>query len=285
MFRDDRLGSNIAYYVAQTIFAAKENLSIFFIDGKVKYNESLYVKCLLDYVKHYNKKLEKNPHKWNRSITTMHTGDLCFAFSKSVTDSKSDFVTLFQELTNDKYFVDHFGGTFHDHFLKKCKESNYELPYDPSKTIVVHVRLDDMAKSPDPDCKKCADIHRDLIKNGLVCRFNPRGPANAQFPISNSKIQKQIDLALEKYPDREILIVSSPISNPEFPYRCIKSEDVDYDLFLLACSEVMIMSRSNYTFVALLFGNQKYVSMPLWGHTVAAGYDTIYDKKGYNYFY
>jgi hypothetical protein len=277
------MGSNFVYYATQSIFAIKNNYYIFFVRHHIKYYDSIYVKCLLDYLEHYNKKINSFT---NLRVMTMETGNLCYAYSKPVIDFKSDVVSLFQETFNDDYFMKYFGGTFHQYFLKECREKkNYNLPFDPSKVIIVHVRLDDLGHLKDCDCKTCADDYRELINSDKLCYWDEKGPPNYQAPLDPIKIQNEIDKMLAKYPDREVIIVTSPISNPELPYKCIKSSDIDYDLFLLTCAEVLIMSRSNYVFMALLFGNHKDVAMPLWGHTVAAGYDTKYDKKRYNYFY
>ena len=99
-------------------------------------------------------------------------------------------------------------------------------------------------------------------------------------------MQTQINIALEKHPDYEVIIITSPNEDTSFlPYRYIQSNDESYDLFLLCNSEVVILSRSTFALSSLLFGIVKDAYVPLWGHISCFGLSNKYDNSKYNYFY
>jgi hypothetical protein len=99
-------------------------------------------------------------------------------------------------------------------------------------------------------------------------------------------VKEQINLALAKYSDRKVIIITNPGENiSDYPYDYICSDDPSYDLFLLCNSEVIILSRSTYSVSALFFGIAKEAYVPLWGHIPCYGLYTKYDNKKYNYFY
>jgi hypothetical protein len=107
---------------------------------------------------------------------------------------------------------------------------------------------------------------------------------NSQSPLSDNKLQEQINIALTKHPDYEVVIVSSPNEHVS-GYRYISSTDESYDLFLLCNSEVVILSRSTYALSSLYFGIAKEVYIPMWGHISCFGLTNKYDCSKYNYFY
>ena len=69
------------------------------------------------------------------------------------------------------------------------------------------------------------------------------------------------------------------------PYRVISHADESHDLFLLCSCETVILSRSQYALMALMFGIANDVHIPLWGHLPCYGLYTKYDKNNFKYYY
>jgi hypothetical protein len=91
---------------------------------------------------------------------------------------------------------------------------------------------------------------------------------------------------LLKYPDYEVVIITSPGNyGTGFSYRSIRSNDENLDLYLLCNSEVIILSRSNFSLSSLFFGMAKEVYVPMWGHLACIGPCTKFDNCNFNYFY
>ena len=108
---------------------------------------------------------------------------------------------------------------------------------------------------------------------------------NTQAPLPKWKIDNQIKIALEKYPNYEIVLLTNPGENTsEYPYRCIQNNDESLDLFFLSICEVVILSKSTFSLSSLFFSVAKEVYVPLWGHIVCFGLFTKYDNTKFTYF-
>ena len=95
-----------------------------------------------------------------------------------------------------------------------------------------------------------------------------------------------IDKAQEKYPQHEVIIVASPSGNEiRLPYKCIRSNDQDFDLFLLCNCNVLIGSRSLFCFSSTYLGFAQDIYIPMWGHIAGTGLTTKYDEANLNYWY
>jgi hypothetical protein len=100
-----------------------------------------------------------------------------------------------------------------------------------------------------------------------------------QTPLAKNKVDLAINQAKQKYPDHEVIIVTQPGDYKiDYPYRCICSNDENYDLYLLCNASVLILSRSTFSLTALFLGSAKEVWSPLWGHFVTTGLNTKYDN-------
>ena len=105
-------------------------------------------------------------------------------------------------------------------------------------------------------------------------------PYDCQAPISESKIQEYIDLALIKYPAHDVVLVSSPLtmSKIKLPYPIIASNDIDRDLAFLCNCDVLICSKSLYCFSSVYLGKASEVIIPMWGHITGTGLTSKYDQ-------
>jgi hypothetical protein len=108
--------------------------------------------------------------------------------------------------------------------------------------------------------------------------------------LSKNKVDLAIREAKEKYPNHEIIIITQPGNYEiDYPYRCIRNNNENYDLYLLCNSDVLILSRSTFSLSAMFLGNAQEIWCPLWGHFVTTGLNTKYDNLNemmkVNYFF
>jgi hypothetical protein len=109
---------------------------------------------------------------------------------------------------------------------------------------------------------------------------------NCQAPINFDKIQAVIDEIKQYKPNHEVILVSYPGEDlSHLPYRTISHTDESHDLFLLCSCETVILSRSQFALMALMFGIANDVYIPLWGHLPCYGLYTKYDKNNFKYYY
>ena len=92
-----------------------------------------------------------------------------------------------------------------------------------------------------------------------------------------------INKSKNEFIDYKIILITSSSSDTSFldyDYEVIKSPDENIDLFFLTICKVVILSRSTFALSSIFFNNNKIKSyIPLWGHFVCCGLDTIYDKN------
>jgi hypothetical protein len=171
-----------------------------------------------------------------------------------------------------------------------CKviPENCSLPYNPKKSILVHLRLGDVKDRPDYDGTFCSNHYRERIDNDnqSIQGIATLGYCNMQTPLAKGKVDLAILEATQKYPEYEVIIVTAPGDyNIDYPYRCIRSNDESYDMFLLCNADVLILSRSTFSLSAAFLGTAREVWCPLWGHFVCTGLYTKYDNSKFNYFF
>jgi len=193
------------------------------------------------------------------------------------------------------YFKEHIFTIIKNKFRENAIHRNYfnKIPYEPSNTILVHLRLNDVRYGNDYDGRICADYFRQVIDSDIIADNETDATinklngsrCNVQAPLSNSKIHTQIEDARKKYPNHKVMIVTNPGEKKEFPYEYIQSDDESLDLFFLSNADVVILSRSTYAISSLFFSNATEIYLPLWGHLPCFGIYSKYDKCKYNYFY
>ena len=281
--RVDRLGTNLINYISQINHAYNNNWFIKY-DSDMNYNNSIFVKSLTDFIDEYNIALEKQYS--NKNISTLDENeiiicekhDLNYTTAFTVMHLKCDLITYFK-----KYIFDHVKYFFNNY----TKINNYSVPFDPKKTILVHLRLEDVRNWPHYDGRVCCNHYANRINNGEKCEYTSFGwNYNRQTPMPIDVIQREINNALLKYPEHEVIIVTSPGDyDTGLSYKSIRSNDENYDLFLLCNSEVVILSRSNYSLCSLFYGIVKEAYVPMWGHLSCIGPCTNYDFCKFNYFY
>jgi hypothetical protein len=171
------------------------------------------------------------------------------------------------------------------------------------KFIGVHLRLDDVSGREDYDGSICAEYYREKLNNGNIeinlAEEHEFGKSkgvyipswgrtynkyDCQAPIAEEKIQRVIGQVREKYPDHDVVIIASPKGEINFPYQCVRSDNIDEDLYYLCNCDVLICSRSLYCFASVYLGNAQEIYLPLWGHIVGTGLSTKYDETKICYY-
>lgn len=273
--RSDRLGANITNYIAQILYAYNNKYPIKFLKEKeqYKYYNSFFVKTLLNYIENYNEELKRNIINNHYENDYYIIGqDYITTISNVVKDIKSDFISFFinniyNNIKSDFYIISSF-------------TINY-IPFDINKTILVHLRLDDVAGLPDYDGSFCSNYYKNKIKNNDNCVCEFYGKFNNQAPLSKTKLDNIINKAKNEFTDYKVILITSPISDASFlDYEVINSNDENMDLYFLTMCKVVILSRSTFALSSMFFNDNKIKTyIPLWGHFVCCGLDTIHDKN------
>jgi hypothetical protein len=278
--RGDRLGSNISNYLAQIFYAHKKKYIINFRkNGKASYQyySSIFVRLLFDFIDQHNADLKKKEEE-EEEYKFEEEGNYILTIAHVLQTIECDYFTYFQKHV-------------YSHIMTSNIYNHNIVPFDVNKTILVHLRLDDMAYFPDYDGSTCANYYKQRLESKERCDFIRVNNNNSQSPLSKQKIENIINLAKSKYTDHEVILLTSPMSNTSFlSYPVIKNQDESFDLYLLTICKVVVLSRSTFALCSLLFTDLKekeHVYAPLWGHLVCLGLDSIYDqtdKSKFTYF-
>jgi len=263
----DRLGGNLSYHLAPIFYAYYYNLPISYGNEK-RYKQSIFMKALEKFIKKYNNNANlKNKDKLESFISS--STEWYFMQAQTLSNIKLDFVS---------YFKKYFYNEVRENLEYYANEVKYKIPFNPQKTILVHLRLDDVKHWSPGTHKICNDVYKDFINNdnfkacSKVCRYR-------QAPIDKNILINLLKQAKSKYPDREIIIITSPGERLNVPFKVISNQDSSLDLYLLCNSEVIITSRSTFGFMPLLFGKVKEAWVPKWCHFAMFGLTTKFDKN------
>lgn len=292
--RTDRLGSNITWYIMQLIYAHYKNYFIHYHGSP--FHSSLFVKAMVKYIDKYNYELgeklgdhdhlyteffiEESQQDWpgnNMKVCLQLQCDMLTYFRKHI---YSDLANILSELTSE---------------CSSVMSHLVSIPFN--QTIAVHLRLDDVVNRSCYNGVYSSEYYRQRLNNGDVNIdlederefFMKRGinipgwgrdynPYDCQAPISDSLIMHYINMAQKKYPNHEVIIVTSPSSNTKLPFKVIKSQDMDIDLLILSKADVLICSKSLFCFTSVYFNNATEIFLPMWGHIAGTGLTSKYDK-------
>lgn len=275
-YMPSRLGSNLLYWIASICYSVCNNIKIEYDINLLVYGYNIFTKPLLYFIDVYN---SNNDNNINYTIEYNH--DFFNYLSLVVLNIKSDLISYFRS-----NILEHIK----PHLFRLFQKENYILPYDKEKTIVIHLRLDDVSERPDFDGKIPSDYYIDKINSDIpIYRYDLDLSINMQTPLSIEKIKKQIEEALNIYQGYDILVIAS--SEPkdyviDLPYKILRNGSPEYDLFLLCNAKVLIVSRSTFALMGCLLGTYEKAYVPLWGLFVGAGLGTKYDKNTkLSYFY
>ena len=282
--RCDYLGANITFYISQLILAKNHGLHIKIADelptatppspSNPNIKNSIFVKTLFDIIRNYDAGLQTEVG----DRANVNISDGLLLFSLCVLQNKMDMFSYFkQNFPEARALV-----------AAHALAAGYTLPFDPAKTILVHLRLMDVKGKPDYDGSVCSGYVANKLNSGQVFREGEIAqPFNHQCPIPQERLQKTIDRALAKNPGRKVILITNPGEDlSSWPYESISSKDESYDLYLLCKAEVAVFSRSSFPLCTLFFTEHKDVYVPLWGCTACMGLNTNYQQQfeGLNFF-
>jgi hypothetical protein len=304
--RGDRLGSHIIQYLSIIIYAFYNNLYIVYDPQKINYKnnyeyegsvypKSFIVEGLLSWIDNYNKQFPVKDYKskYNNlnimeyllefeikfnKFAYFYSCDLLIITTQVLYNIRSDLLSYFK-----KYLIYSVNQN-----IKKYIPSNFNIPFNSKKSILVHLRMGDVKDRPDYNGEICSSYYTNRINNDdqMIQGIRNLGYCNMQTPLANHKVDLAIRQAQNKYPEHEVIIVAQPGDyNIDYPYRCICSNDENYDLFLLCNADVLILSRSTFSLSAAFLGRAREIWCPLWGHFVTTGLNTKYDNSKFNYFF
>lgn len=268
--RGDRLGSHITWYVSSVIYAVINNHHIKYVKEREKYgcNDSIFVMYLFNYIDEYNLSKGEIPKEnvlYENEINRIE--DYICNIYETLICMKCDYMT---------YFKEHIFKNDYDKIDKLAIEKNYIIPFNTDKTILIHLRLDDVKDFAIYDSTNISEKFKLMIDNDS--EFNTLPATIGQSPLNEDKIKGIVENILSEHSDYEVLVVTSPNSTHSLPYKTICNTLPDYDLYLLSKCKIIIGSRSTFSFSSLLFGQHEKIYYPLWDHAVAYGLTTKFDK-------
>tara|TARA_B100000085_G_scaffold271885_1_gene285797 strand:- start:540 stop:1403 length:864 start_codon:yes stop_codon:yes gene_type:complete len=271
---NDRLGANLSYHFANLFYAHKYNLPVFFP------NQSSINSIFLDSIRLFSNKYNETAEVTKDNVQYLNNfnfnTDWYYVQARCLKAIQCDYIT---------YFNLHFRKEFCQIIDTLAKLRGYSIDYEPHKSILVHLRLNDVKKGfPEGTHETCNDVYRDYINNDdydscvQLCPYR-------QASITKSKLNYLINKAQEKYPNREVILVTNPNEIIDLPYKIIANQDESLDLYLLCKSDLLISSRSTFGFMPLLFGNITESWVPKWCHFAMFGLTTKLDKtNNLNYY-
>jgi hypothetical protein len=261
--RPDRLGTNITMYIAQLLFAHHHRYYIRYNYAELRYTDSCFVKYILQLIDAHNSGLPVGTEQ-----TTFIEGDWARQIGEVTRLIRSDHVSQFKKIASSML------------------TPTYTVPFDPKKTIVVHLRLDDVTAWPEYDGLPSANYYREVMNmDQSIHHVNTAELPNHQSPLSAKTLTDRIERIKKNNPDREVVLITNPgAAVPNLPYRVLQNSDPNHDLFLLSVSEIVVLSRSTFSLAALFFGNHKEVHIPLIGFLVVFGFSTKYDRSNFIFF-
>ncbi len=301
--RPDRFGSNFTWYIMQIIYAHYKKYFIHYHNDS-SFKSSLFVKAMVDYIEKYNYNLGEQLGNHDHMASEYFIED-------SQQDWPGNNMKVCKEIHCDllSYFKKYIYSDFQRLLALRVTRSKdvYEnMPQIQFKeTIAVHLRLDDVIERQDYNGIFSSQYYREKIESGRVnidlederLFFQQKGisipgwnreynPYDCQAPIPEQQVEFYIEMAKKKYPNHDVIIVTSPNSKTNLPYKVIQSPNTDTDLIILSKADVLICSRSLFCFTSVYFSKATEIFLPMWGHIAGTGLTSAYDhNKNITYLY
>jgi hypothetical protein len=271
--RKDRLGSIFCSMLGDFIYIKNKNyIPIYPSTFK---NNSFFIKVLQKFMEEKN----NNHIILNKNHSGIRQNQIF-----PVTELKQDLVSYFKEYYFNKFFFE----------LKKYT-INFKLPWNNNENIIcIHIRLDDVINNKDYDGTGSANYINNLIENNkpfdYIREDMLKCSPDVQTPIEPKKLRNLLIKLKNHYPNKEIHIVKYGILNDsynkiikEFNIKVHQNEP-DYDLWLLINSNILVLSKSTFSQVAMYFHTGTKIYAPLWGMGVSNGTMSKYNKTNIEFY-
>ncbi len=140
---------------------------------------------------------------------------------------------------------------FFAHYRRAAAANSWRLLFDPQSLLVVHVRMDDLATRSKPD--KQSFIGETEL-GALISRLHRKFPAHHIHLVTSPNAH-------------DIALCDSVIERTGVACSVSGNHDIDFDLYTMMCSDVLILSRSTFGFIAaLLHQGSAVYSYTNWTH-------------------
>ena len=260
--RGDRLGAHLTWYISTILLAIKNGYKIKLTKPRTEYRyaNTIFVIFLFDFIESYNS-------QEGATISINEDGDFFKKHAAIVRAIQSDYISFFKQ----HIFQD-------GQRIISALAKTYSIPFNPNKTIAVHLRLDDTRFRYHDTAlvHHVSEQFRDIVESDGPLTFPT---CLGQSAMNESILQQIINKALSDHSGYEVIIFTSPNSRHSLPYRTIASHDESYDLYLLSRCKVLVGSRSTFSLSAMYFGDYEQVYYPIWEHAVVFGLTTKYDRN------
>jgi hypothetical protein len=280
------MGSTITSYIPQIIYAVHHDYYIDHVPSMMRYTDTrnIYGRVLLEYIESHNASIGGKPSEliykeW------LDPDNMPVIVSEAVIAIKQDI---------GSYFRSKILPQIRPNLLAYANAEGFTqgIPFNLDKAIIVHLRLEDVAHLPPCDRQgECRFFYNQLDK-GIPCSDPIPSDGSLQVvcqrPIEPNKILKMIDTAKTAFPDHDVYLVCSPLSQIHAPFPRIMTGNDQHDLWLMANAHVLITSISTYSLMAVYYScrDDQQVYMPLWNHVAAAGFGyEPFDKSRLHYVY
>jgi hypothetical protein len=140
---------------------------------------------------------------------------------------------------------------FFNCYRREALEQRWTLPHESHDLIVIHVRLGDIKE------------HEKENKQGFIGEENL---AQLITLLHGRYAEHQLHLVTSPDP-KDIRLCESVVKRSNVKCSVSGNNNIDYDLYLMMCSDILILSRSTFCFIAGLLHQGSHVySSTNWQH-------------------
>jgi len=280
--RPDRGGSNFIVKMGCFIFGKAQNADVYYqsLDNATRENNNkIYISPLLE----LSEELDNNKIL-NKTLISPYSG-VRGSSANVVELLKTDMIT---------YYNNHYKNEFYNIMKQKALDRKFELPWkDSNKIICIHIRLEDCADRSDYDGRGSANYIKSLIEENTFCKYDRKisdsCSLDTQAPISSSKLERFVIEFNEKYPEKEIHIITHCKNIPQWLNQLVKkyklhvchNNNDEYDIWCMIHCDILVLSKSTYSIVAGYYHQGSQVYYPYWGTAASLGLGSKYDKSGW----
>jgi hypothetical protein len=272
--RKDRFGSNYINNLNIFLLGTYYNLKIYRPTG-LRYKNELFMTPMRHFVETKNN--VKDTIQINEGIRGSCASVVCACKLDSIT-----------------YFKNTYKKQFYEQIKNKINNGpKFDIPWGNKKVICIHLRIDDRFGIVDNDSSPAANYITNLIENDNFKAYDRSKmfslSKDKQAGIKPNKLIEIIEELKKKY-DHEIHVVySGNLSNyikviQKYNITTHTNTDFNLDLWYLIHSDILILSKSNFSLVSGYLHQGSQVYAPLWGIIASTGLNSKYDKSGWKFY-